>query len=59
MSAHLVHGYIARMMAAVEPMAARVQVVLNTAADAMPEPPPHVLVAPGSRCSISCHAWTR
>jgi zeaxanthin glucosyltransferase len=46
MSAHLVHGYIARMMAAVEPMAARVQVVLNTAADAMPEPPPHVLVAP-------------
>jgi zeaxanthin glucosyltransferase len=46
MSAHLVHGYIARMMTAVEPMAARVQVVLNTAADAMPEPPPHVLVAP-------------
>jgi zeaxanthin glucosyltransferase len=46
MSAHLVPGYIARMMAALEPMAAHLQVVLNTAADAMPEPPPHVLVAP-------------
>ena len=34
------------MMAALEPMAGRVQVVLNTAADAMPDPPPHVLVAP-------------
>jgi zeaxanthin glucosyltransferase len=44
MSAHLVGGYIARMMAALEPMADRVQVVLNTAADALPEPPPHVLV---------------
>ncbi|HET7243938.1 MAG TPA: nucleotide disphospho-sugar-binding domain-containing protein [Streptosporangiaceae bacterium] len=46
MSAHLVGGYIARMMAALEPMADRVQVVLNTAADALPEPPPHVLVVP-------------
>ena len=46
MSAHLVPGYIARMMAALEPMGARLQVVLNTAADALPEPPPHVLVAP-------------
>ncbi len=46
MSAHLVHGYIARMMAALEPMAAQVQVVLNTAADGLPEPPPHILVAP-------------
>jgi UDP:flavonoid glycosyltransferase YjiC (YdhE family) len=46
MSAHLVHGYIARMMAALEPMACRVQVVLNAAADALPDPPPHVLVAP-------------
>ena len=34
------------MMAALEPMACQVQVVLNAAADAMPEPPPHVLVAP-------------
>ena len=46
MSAHLVHGYVARMMAALEPMAAQVQVVLNTAADGLPEPPPHILVAP-------------
>jgi len=46
MSAHLVHGYMARVMAALEPMAARLQVVLNTAADVVPEPPPHVLVAP-------------
>ena len=46
MSAHLVPGYLARMMAALEPMARQVQVVLNTAADALPDPPPHVLVAP-------------
>jgi zeaxanthin glucosyltransferase len=46
MSGHLVHDYLARVMAAMEPMAGRVQVVLNTAADAMPDPPPHVLVAP-------------
>ena len=46
MSAHLVQDYLARMMAALEPMAARVQAVLNAAADAVPDPPPHVLVAP-------------
>ena len=46
MSAHLVQGYLPRLMAALEPMAARVQVVLNAAADALPDPPPHVLVAP-------------
>jgi zeaxanthin glucosyltransferase len=46
MSGHLVRDYLARVMAAMEPMADRVQVVLNTAADAMPDPPPHVLVAP-------------
>jgi zeaxanthin glucosyltransferase len=46
MSAHLVQDYLARMMAALEPMACQVQVVLNAAPDAMPEPPPHVLVAP-------------
>jgi zeaxanthin glucosyltransferase len=46
LSAHLVHGFSARMMAALEPMAGRVQVVLNAAADTMPDPPPHVLVAP-------------
>src|SRR5262249_16811707 len=42
----LPHGFFSRMVAALEPMAGRVQVVLNTGADAMPEPPPYVLVAP-------------
>jgi zeaxanthin glucosyltransferase len=46
MSAHLVQDYITRMMAALEPMAGQVQAVLNAAADALPDPPPHVLVAP-------------
>ena len=46
MSAHLVDDYLARLMAALEPMAAQVHVVLNAAADALPDPPPHVLVAP-------------
>jgi zeaxanthin glucosyltransferase len=46
MSAHLVRDYFARMMAALEPMAARVQVVFNAAADAVAQPPPHVLLAP-------------
>jgi zeaxanthin glucosyltransferase len=46
LSDHLVRGFIARMMTALEPMAGRVQVVLNAAADAVPDPPPHVLVAP-------------
>jgi len=46
MSAHLVQDYLARMMTALEPMASRVQVVVNVAADAMPDPPPHVMVAP-------------
>ena len=46
LSDHLVHGFLTRMMAALEPMAARVQVVLNAPVDAMPDPPPHVLVAP-------------
>jgi UDP:flavonoid glycosyltransferase YjiC (YdhE family) len=46
LSDHLVHDFAARMMAALEPMASRVQAVLNTAADVMPHPPPNVLVAP-------------
>ncbi len=46
MSAHLVQDYLARMMAALEPMAGHLQVVLNAAADVLPDPPPHVLVAP-------------
>ena len=48
LSGHLVHGYVARMVAALalEPLASQVQVVLNFAPDAMPDPPSHVLVAP-------------
>jgi UDP:flavonoid glycosyltransferase YjiC (YdhE family) len=46
LSGHLVRDYLERMMAALEPLAGRVQVVLNAAAGAVPDPPPHVLVAP-------------
>jgi zeaxanthin glucosyltransferase len=46
LSSHLADDFAARMMAALEPLADRVQVVLNTSADAMPNPPPHVVVAP-------------
>ncbi len=46
MDEHLVRGFFARMMAALEPMASRVQVVLNAPADSVPDPPEHVLVAP-------------
>jgi zeaxanthin glucosyltransferase len=45
-SAHWAQDYLARTMAALELMAARVQAVLNVAAAAVPDPPPHVLVAP-------------
>jgi zeaxanthin glucosyltransferase len=43
---HLAHGFLARVMAALEPMGSRVQVVLNAAAGVVPDPPPHILVAP-------------
>ncbi len=46
LSGHLVRDYLERMMAALQPLAGRVQVVLNAAAGAVPDPPPHVLVAP-------------
>ena len=46
LSAHWVHGFVVRMTTALEPMAGRVQAVFNVAADTMPNPPPHVLVAP-------------
>jgi zeaxanthin glucosyltransferase len=46
LSDHLVRDFMARMLAALTPMAARVQAVLNTAADAVPDPPPNALVAP-------------
>lgn len=39
-------GFFTRMVAALEPMGSRVQAVLNAAADSVPDPPPHVLVAP-------------
>jgi zeaxanthin glucosyltransferase len=45
-SGHWVRGFLARMMTALEPMAGRVQVVLNTPADSVPQPPVNVLVAP-------------
>jgi zeaxanthin glucosyltransferase len=55
MAEHLVRGFFARMMAALEPMASRVQVVLNAPADSVPDPP-----SPReSPCSTSCHASTR
>jgi zeaxanthin glucosyltransferase len=46
LSAHLVHGFVPRMMAALEPMAGRVQAVLNASQELMPDPPSHVLVTP-------------
>ncbi len=48
LSGHLVNGYLARMLAALalEPLASRVQAVLNFNPDGMPDPPSHVLVAP-------------
>jgi zeaxanthin glucosyltransferase len=46
LSAHLVHGFVPRMMAALEPMAGRVQAVLNATADTVPDTPSNVLVAP-------------
>jgi zeaxanthin glucosyltransferase len=48
LSGHLVNGYITRMMAALalEPLASRVQAVLNFNSGAMPDRPSHVLVAP-------------
>jgi zeaxanthin glucosyltransferase len=45
-SARLARDFFARMMAALEPMADRIQAVFNTALEAVPDPPSHVLVAP-------------
>lgn len=45
-AAHLVRGFFGRMTVALEPLAGRVQAVFNVAADAVPDPPPHVLVSP-------------
>jgi zeaxanthin glucosyltransferase len=46
LSDHLVRDYLTRVLAALAPMGQEVQVVLNAAADAAADPPPHVLVAP-------------
>jgi zeaxanthin glucosyltransferase len=47
LSGHLVRGYFGRIMAALalEPLAGRAQAVLNADPAALPDPPPHVLVA--------------
>ncbi|HXS63471.1 MAG TPA: nucleotide disphospho-sugar-binding domain-containing protein [Streptosporangiaceae bacterium] len=45
LSAHLVEGFLARVLAALGPMAGRVQVVVNAAPEAVPGPPANVLVA--------------
>ncbi len=42
---HLAGGFYARMMAALGPMADRLQAVFVAPADMVPDPPPHVLVA--------------
>jgi len=46
LSAHLVRDFLARVVAALEPLGGRVQAVLNAAADAVPDPPPQILVVP-------------
>ncbi|HEY1918627.1 MAG TPA: glycosyltransferase [Streptosporangiaceae bacterium] len=46
LSDHLVRDFLMRMLAGLEPMADRVQVVLNAPAGTLPDPPPHVLAAP-------------
>lgn len=46
LSEHLARSFLTRMTAALEPMAGQVQAVLNVADDAVPQPPPNVLVAP-------------
>jgi zeaxanthin glucosyltransferase len=46
LSAHLVQGFLTRVLAALGPMANRVQVVVNASPEAVPDPAPHVLVAP-------------
>jgi len=47
LSAHLVRDFVERVVVALEPLAARVQAVLNVAAELVRDPPPpSVLVAP-------------
>ncbi|HET7018258.1 MAG TPA: nucleotide disphospho-sugar-binding domain-containing protein [Streptosporangiaceae bacterium] len=46
LSAHLVRGFLIRVLAALGPMTGRVQVVVNAAPEDVPDPPPNVLMAP-------------
>ncbi len=46
LSDHLVQDFLARMMKALAPLAGRVQAVVNTSPEAVPDPPANVLVAP-------------
>ncbi|MEV4846060.1 glycosyltransferase [Micromonospora matsumotoense] len=46
MAEHLARDFFQRILAATAPLADRVQVVLTASADVLPDPPPHVLVAP-------------
>jgi zeaxanthin glucosyltransferase len=46
LSDHLVPGFLARVLAGFGPLAASAQAVFNTAAEAVPDAPAHVLVAP-------------
>ncbi len=46
LSDHLVRDFVARMLAALAPMAASVQAVFNTAVEAIPDPPENAFVAP-------------
>jgi zeaxanthin glucosyltransferase len=46
LSDHLVPDFLARMLVAFGPLAASAQAVFNTAAEAVPNAPAHVLVAP-------------
>jgi zeaxanthin glucosyltransferase len=46
LSDHLVPDFLARLLVAFEPLTASAQAVFNTAAEAVPDAPAHVLVAP-------------
>jgi len=46
LSAHWVQDFTVRVLTALEPMRATVQVVLNAATSPVPEAPPHLLVVP-------------
>jgi zeaxanthin glucosyltransferase len=45
LAGHMIRDFLARVVAALEPLSSRVQAVLNVSTDLVPDPPPHVLVA--------------